>query len=321
MSKLIVPIEIINQQPRVSLLTIADSTNNKYTSLNNLVRTYKSDIEEFGEVLTYDFKSQVGKQSKTVAMLNEQQATFLMTLLQNSPQVVAFKKELVKAFFNLRAETTPIKQKALSNQTQQKISSISLSDPLFKINKDLVKEGTISKKLSPNEIRVLSTLISSYQKSDQNYFVMTDAQIGKESSVPTKSIANSFVNLDDVHGLVKRVNKRNYQGLMERRIFISETVFAELNLEHKSKSVVTPTSPNMAELEKLIKKSIGEALEPLFEQRVKTSEEPVAKKIKALKHAIQIAKEQMVKEPHLVEECMVQIQNGEVYLAYLLEQA
>ncbi|CAA6806511.1 MAG: Unknown protein [uncultured Sulfurovum sp.] len=95
-------LEIINNEPRVSALVIANSTDNKYTSINNLLRTYRKDIEEFGKVLTYDLKSQVGKQSKTVTMLNEQQATFLMTLLKNSKQVVEFKKNLVKAFFKLR---------------------------------------------------------------------------------------------------------------------------------------------------------------------------------------------------------------------------
>ena len=36
------------------------------------------------------------------AILDEQQATFLMTLLKNSPRVIAFKKALVKAFFEAR---------------------------------------------------------------------------------------------------------------------------------------------------------------------------------------------------------------------------
>ncbi|MEK5765174.1 hypothetical protein VXE39_20790, partial [Acinetobacter junii] len=34
--------------------------------------------------------------------LNEQQATFLMTLMRNSPRVIEFKKALVKAFFETR---------------------------------------------------------------------------------------------------------------------------------------------------------------------------------------------------------------------------
>lgn len=35
--------------------------------------------------------------------LNEQQATFLITLLKNTPTVTAFKKELVRQFFSMRA--------------------------------------------------------------------------------------------------------------------------------------------------------------------------------------------------------------------------
>ena len=41
--------------------------------------------------------------STEYAILDEQQATFLMTLLKNSPRVISFKKALVKAFFEARA--------------------------------------------------------------------------------------------------------------------------------------------------------------------------------------------------------------------------
>ena len=217
-----------------------------------------------------------------------------------------------------------LKKKALANTPTLSLTS-SLTDELFKRNE--------LKKLTPNEIRVLSTLIKLQDGAAKNYLVMSDAQIGFEASIPTKGVTNSFVNLDDIQGLVKRVNKRNNQGLMERRLYISEKFLAELNFETKNKNVAVPppspvvkepiqTTPNIAELEKLIKNTIGEALKPLFAQSEKTYALPLnpkAKKIKALKHAIQIGKEMMVQSPHLKEEYKLQIHNGEVQLSHLLE--
>ena len=50
----------------------------------------------------------------TVYRLNEQQAAFLLTLLKNTPIVVAFKKELVRQFYAMRSllfeKTTPLWQ-------------------------------------------------------------------------------------------------------------------------------------------------------------------------------------------------------------------
>ena len=56
---------------------------------------------------TADLKSVVGKQSKSVAFLNEQQATFLMTMLKNSDYIIDFKFALVKQFFAMREKLEP----------------------------------------------------------------------------------------------------------------------------------------------------------------------------------------------------------------------
>ena len=53
-------------------------------------------------------------QSKRDYILNEQQATLLITFLRNTAPVIAFKSALVKAFFKLRNEVTEFRyQRAL----------------------------------------------------------------------------------------------------------------------------------------------------------------------------------------------------------------
>ncbi len=100
MSNLVI---ITDRQPVTTSLIIAEGINNEHASVINLVRTYQQILEEFGNV---DFKStyvgETQKRATEYALLNEQQATFLITLMRNSGIVVQFKKELVKAFFAMR---------------------------------------------------------------------------------------------------------------------------------------------------------------------------------------------------------------------------
>lgn len=99
-------IEQIDNEARVSHRVVAEQTDNQEVAISNLINKYISEFKEFGIV---HFKNEKttntglgnGRPSKTY-YLNEQQATFLMTLLRNSEVVVKFKMILVKAFYDLK---------------------------------------------------------------------------------------------------------------------------------------------------------------------------------------------------------------------------
>ncbi len=65
-----------------------------------LIRKYQSDFEEFGRVTfeTAPFVTAGGMQNREVAILNEDQATLLMTMFSNTALVRKFKVNLIKAF-------------------------------------------------------------------------------------------------------------------------------------------------------------------------------------------------------------------------------
>lgn len=90
--------------PVVSHRVIAENTNVKAINISELIQDNLSDFEEFGQCRfkTETVKNSVGavNQQKTY-LLNEQQATLLMTYMKNSPIVREFKKALVRAFYNL----------------------------------------------------------------------------------------------------------------------------------------------------------------------------------------------------------------------------
>ncbi|WIE65915.1 phage regulatory protein/antirepressor Ant [Curtobacterium sp. MCLR17_036] len=94
----------------VSSETIAAGSGVQHKNVLELIHSNRFDFEEFGGVAfeTRPFATAGGVQSRQVALLNEQQATLLMTYQRNTEQVRQFKKALVRAFYDqARRATVP----------------------------------------------------------------------------------------------------------------------------------------------------------------------------------------------------------------------
>ena len=98
-------VDVENGEPVTTTLQVALGLGIMHASVVKLVRTYMPDFQEFGRVgfKIQSFETDGGPQERKYCDLNEQQATFLLTLMRNSPRVIQFKKALVKAFFNAKA--------------------------------------------------------------------------------------------------------------------------------------------------------------------------------------------------------------------------
>lgn len=108
MNAMLKPIDLVdveNGQPMTTTLQISLGLGLTHASVIKLVRTHLPDFQELGRVRfkIQSFETNGGLQQRKYADLDEQQATFLMTLLRNSPRVIEFKKSLVKAFFHARS--------------------------------------------------------------------------------------------------------------------------------------------------------------------------------------------------------------------------
>ena len=77
---------------------IAVGTNNKHHSITAVIQKYLTDFEDFGKV-RFKMEPLSSGQKEKVYMLNQQQATLLMTYLRNSDITRKFKKELVRQFY------------------------------------------------------------------------------------------------------------------------------------------------------------------------------------------------------------------------------
>lgn len=289
----------------------------------------RAELVENVDYLTHALKGVGGKFDKIDYILTLDSAKHIAMMSQSKKA-----KEVRNYFIEVEKEyIASLKQKALNSNAPISLG-LSLTDELLNRNDYFLACGIIPMKLTVNEIRVLSTLIKLQNDASQKYLIVTDAHIAKGASLPHKSVTNTLSRLDE-KGVVKKMHKRNHQGLMERRIFISERLLAELNFEPKSQStnvapppslpkIITPSEPtqNIAELENMINRTITKAIAPLREEieelrRAGRKAQNKESRIKALNHAIHMAKQQMIDEPHLTKECLETINNGLIHLEYL----
>ena len=97
-------IAIHNGTPTTTSVTIAEGTKRSHKNILELIRKYQPDLEEFGSLA---FQTRVmredgrGGQKTEIAILNERQATLVMTYMRNTPTVREFKKRLVMEFYKL----------------------------------------------------------------------------------------------------------------------------------------------------------------------------------------------------------------------------
>lgn len=101
-------VTLIGGQAVTTTPAIAQGTGVDHASVIKLVRTYRTDLEEFGGVgfEIQPFETAGGSQQREIAVLNEQQATLVMTYMRNSDIVREFKKRLVKAFWEMKNQNT-----------------------------------------------------------------------------------------------------------------------------------------------------------------------------------------------------------------------
>lgn len=91
------------KEPYTTSAIIAECAGVKHHAIQEHIRKQIGRLEQFGKVSFKMRPLQSGQQAKDY-ILNEQQATLLITFLKNTEQVANFKTNLVKAFFEMRDE-------------------------------------------------------------------------------------------------------------------------------------------------------------------------------------------------------------------------
>ena len=101
MSELVFLTDGKHPEPYTTTAVMAECTGIAHRKLNDAIKKHEDAFRSFGLLASYQAESTGGRPEKHYR-LNEPQATFLMTLLKNTPVVLAFKKELVRQFYEMR---------------------------------------------------------------------------------------------------------------------------------------------------------------------------------------------------------------------------
>ena len=139
-----------NNEAVTTSLGIADGTDNEHKAVIQLVRNYQSDLEDFGPLTFEMVKGKALPQggfakSTEYAILNEDQATLLITYMRNSEIVRTFKKRLVKEFRNMHNQLNrPLSKLEIAEQLVESLrreeqSQIELAAKQQKIDEDAPK--------------------------------------------------------------------------------------------------------------------------------------------------------------------------------------
>ena len=106
----------VKDGPRIESRLLAQSMGNTHRPTVALIDKYREPLERFGQVLfkkAVGDRKQGGGKSERVALLNEDQALFLLALSRNTDRVVELKFKLVQAFSAARRNAQQRKEEYL----------------------------------------------------------------------------------------------------------------------------------------------------------------------------------------------------------------
>ncbi|PAY49075.1 Rha family transcriptional regulator [Ligilactobacillus salivarius] len=192
----------LKAEPYTTPEIIANNTGNDLYNVNRLIRNKKSSLERFG-VLGFEIrkppKESKGGRPRKIYHLNEQQATLLITFLDNTPQVELFKVALVKQFYEMRDELN----KRNLNRAIEK--------PIKKTLNDCIKDWKYTNKHAYSNINRLlikvatGMSIQELKKSRGDAKVALDLLTSKEQET-YKTLENkviAYINADFDYSLIK----------------------------------------------------------------------------------------------------------------------
>ncbi|HFR3630777.1 TPA: Rha family transcriptional regulator [Streptococcus suis] len=109
------------KEPYTTSEIVAECAEVQHHTITRLIREHKVDFENLGKV-GFQIQAMTSGQHSKNYILNEQQATLLITYLRNTQPVREFKKNLVKAFFEMRDELANFKiQRALEKPRRKNL--------------------------------------------------------------------------------------------------------------------------------------------------------------------------------------------------------
>jgi phage regulator Rha-like protein len=153
---------VSGKEPRVSTTVIALGVNNSHNTVKTLLKTHQRRLETLG-TLPFEMVKSKGRPME-VWYLNEQQVTFLITLMKNSESVIDFKLKLTKEFYKMKAVIADI---AVRQQNTEWLEQRESGKHLRKKQTDIIKDFTeyATEQGSKNAVRYYSNITTMENKA------------------------------------------------------------------------------------------------------------------------------------------------------------
>lgn len=124
-------------------LIIAKHSGVDHRKVKSLIRKYRSRLQGFGKLSSPCEVESTGGRKATYYELNEEQATFLITLMKNTEAVVSFKVNLVSEFYKMRKFIAEKQTAAwLETRQQGKLTRKAETDVLKQLVEYAKKQGS-----------------------------------------------------------------------------------------------------------------------------------------------------------------------------------
>jgi phage regulator Rha-like protein len=168
-------------EPFTTSKTISEFSGVSHKYIKKQITTHKTGFKSLGLLGAYATESTGGRPEK-VYRLNEPQASFLMTLLKNTPAVVSFKLELIRQFYTMRA----ILQKQQIAKMERKPIRRELTDVI---------------QADPNHDK--HDFCNLTNLAYRAVIGKTAAQIRREHSAPHRAVASNYMSAEEIYRVTK----------------------------------------------------------------------------------------------------------------------
>ncbi len=185
-------LEIINGEPRISHIVIANESQNLEKSVKNTITKYIKDFESFGSVHFENAPRKdgnIGGDQPKIYFLNESQSTLLMTYLRNNEIVRNFKVRLVLEFFRMRELLQNKQSQIVKPQPQNpQLPEIGNStQKMIELKNDVLETSNLIEILESKKLTTLYRLDKFYRKF-HNFSPLENFEIDLENQffLPTE---------------------------------------------------------------------------------------------------------------------------------------
>lgn len=171
-------VQVADGVPTTTSMRVANGTETEHRAVLQLIRDNLADFEEFGGVAfeMQPFDTAGGIQQRSVAILNEEHATLLLTYMRNNTIVKDFKKRLVREFSALR--------RAANGQSREERLALAVLDA-----QQMITERDEQLAVVTTENRTLAAAI----ERDAPLVAKAEAHTGSDSSIHRQEFSREVI--------------------------------------------------------------------------------------------------------------------------------